>query len=430
LKFIYGLMLFSALAGSLSAQATEAGTEIPTDPATDAWAIAVRNLWLNTITVRDPNLDDERQILVAGRHHYRMLWARDFSTATPGALIAGQYRTVKDTLETLIHFQRENGHFPRTVDNMSIQKRVVSGLLGIFYPFRAPLRGWYLTEYKRITIDQNILIAWSAGEYIAATKDLEFARKHLPAIERGLDMVYKGYWVDGLVGNQPPFSDWQDSIKRTGRVALSNIKYNLAMRRLAEWTGLLGMTEKSEDYLRRAAEHRERFEEYFYLPEKKMIRNFEGDDTHLAADANLLAVVHGMISREHALEVMNTMRASPLWKPIPGRATWPSYPAAWKGRNLKLAGISDYFDRMHWSWISAIGARAEKAVGNCEGYHNIMRVLNRRISEFGTIHEVYDLLRDGQTVRPVKRPLYRSERPFTWASGMYLEAAADDCDSE
>jgi hypothetical protein len=38
------------------------------------------------------------------------------------------------------------------------------------------------------------------------------------------------------------------------------------------------------------------------------------------------------------------------------------------------------------------------------------------------VGEVYQLSKKNQGLNPVKRWRYRSEAPFTWASGMYIEA--------
>jgi hypothetical protein len=81
---------------------------------------------------------------------------------------------------------------------------------------------------------------------------------------------------------------------------------------------------------------------------------------------------------------------------------------------------------MRWLWITALAARAERAVGNCAGYHAIMDQLSALIARRGAIEEVYDLKRNG-TLKPVRRLFYHAENPFTWSSAMYLEAANEGC---
>jgi len=393
----------------------------------EAWGIAVQNLFFNSIPVDDPSAPTgERFCLLAGGTHYRTLWARDFATAVPGALVGGFRQQVSDTLEVLFQYQRSDGLFPRTVDNIPIERRVILGLLGTTLPYEQPLKGWYLTEYNSITIDQNVLVPWAAGEYVAVIKDREFAKRYFAAAEKALAFVEKDYVEDNLITKQPRFSDWQDSIARIGRVALINIYYKLALDRMSGWAKFLKDDKKAAQYAERAEKVKAAFEAYFWWPERKIIRNFEGNDT-IAADANLMAVVHRMVSTDKAVQIMATLRASPLWKPMPGRATYPEYDDKLKGRNLKLAGISDYFDKMHWVWITALGARAERALGNCDQYHTIIDWVSKRIANDGDIYEVYDLLKDGETLKPVNRPLYHSEHPFSWSSGMYLEATAIGC---
>lgn len=388
------------------------------DVRADAWGIAVQNLFFNTA-----ELDSGRRYLLAGSNQYRTLWARDFSTSVPGALIGGAQLAVKDSLERLFKFQRPDGVIPRTIDNVSITERVGLGLAGMPPEFKEPLKPWFETEYKVVTIDASILVPWAASHYVKKTRDLTFARRHLAQAEKALGYIEANHLVEGLVDKQPPFSDWADSIRREGKVAPTNVYYILALKGLANWSRLLKLEDKAKTYEARATAATQRFNEHFWLEDKKHILNFDGNSV-IAADANLLPIVHGIVSVERARQILDTLRKTPLWSPMPGRAAWPDYDSSLKGSNLKWAGIPDYFDGMHWIWITTLAARAEAAVGNHDAALKLMHQLAQRISADGAIHEVYTPDSKGR-LKPVRRAIYKAEEPFTWSSAMYLEAAAE-----
>jgi glycogen debranching enzyme len=392
----------------------------------EAWAIAARNLLHNTVHVEDAgSLSGEKLYLVAGAHQFKSLWARDFSMSVAGALAIGANQVVHDSLEALFQFQRKDGLLARGVDDVSIQARVVLALIGITPDLKGPLRASYISENQVPSIDSNAIVPWAASEYLAATGDREFARAWFAGAEAAIGFLEREYFVDGLIGRQPPYSDWEDSVQRTGRVAQTNIYYILSLRGLGSWAALLGQEAKAAEYALKAELAVARFRDFFWIPGRHILRNFEGDD-HLTADANLMAVTHHLVTESQAREIMATLRESPLWQPMPGKPTWPDYAASRKDIFVKLVGLSAYHDRMVWLWITAMAAMAEREVGNCAGYREIMQRLSDRIAADGTVHEVFDVKKGGRLV-PVVRPLYRAEAPFTWSSALYLEAASRAC---
>jgi glycogen debranching enzyme len=127
-----------------------------------------------------------------------------------------------------------------------------------------------------------------------------------------------------------------------------------------------------------------------------------------------------------AREALQTLRNSPLWTPMPGRPTYPDYPAHMMGFNIKLVGITGYHDSNYWLWLTALAAMAEHRLGNKAECARILDALSDQIVRDGEIYEIFDLV-PGGALKPVKRLPYRAESPFTWSSGMYLEASKADC---
>jgi hypothetical protein len=365
----------------------------------EAKAIASRTLRSNIIPVPFIATDslEQKKYLLAGKNQYHTLWARDLSMSIAGTLLIGETQAARDSLEIFFNLQRADGLLPRVVDNRDIISRVLWGLIGYPPHYKAPLRGWFTTENRVISIDSNLILPWAASLYIDKSKDEKFASRWFTGMEHALAFIEKNFLVDGLVGKQPPFSDWKDSIRRTGRVSFTNALYILALRGAARWAKFLGLSVKYTHYLNRAEEVTLRFRKFFWMPDRKILRN-------------------------EAKEVMIELRKSPLWSPVPGAPTWPSYPSSLKSTLVKAIFLHGYHDRLYWLWISALAARAEKAIGNDVEYEQIMNYLARRIVSDKGIYEVYDAHENDLDLRPHIGPIYRADRSFTWSSACYLEA--------
>lgn len=385
--------------------------------------IASKGLGHNVATVLKPA--NEKKYLLAGGHQYASLWAWDFAFASLGALKVGQTQAVHDSLEIFYSFQRPDGLMPRVISHHGNEVQVLMSMIGIVLPFKDKLSPQFETENGVISFIPNVIFGWAASRYIQHTKDVSFARKHFSGAENAIKWIDSNTLENGLVCKQAPFSDWQDSIKRTGCVAFTNALYGLSLRGLSDWAKFLGDDAKAEQYLNQYNQFLASFRSYFWDADKNVLRNFTGDD-HLSVDANLLAVAYHLVNRADSEAIMNTLRASPLWEPMPGRATWPNYPKSMKSKFPQMVGLGGYHDEIHWGWITALAAIAEKEIGNLDESQKILEAYSQQIINDGAIYEVYDFKIRTQTLKPVRRLLYKAERPFTWSSGYFLEAAIDE----
>lgn len=387
----------------------------------NARSIALQGLEDNIARFVDPAdpAGGEKQFILAGGVQYHTVWIRDASMAIPGALVAGRQQAVHDTLEAVFKLQRANGLIPRLVDSTDANIRWALGLARIRLSYKPPLIGWFETEHHVIAIDMNAAFPWAASHYVMKTQDREFALKWFSGAESAVEYLQRHNEVEGLIGNQSPYSDWADSVERTGRVAFTNELYILALRGLADWAAFLDKKDESKYYASAARRANERFIKHFWDDKRGIITNFDGDE-HITADANLMAIVYDLVPEEKAKRILKALKETPLWSPIPGRATWPNYGDHQKSMNVKFVDIAGYHDSFFWFWLSALAARAELRYGNCVGYRNIMRELSEQIVRDGAIYEVYEE-KAGKVV-PVERVLYHSERPFTWSTGMFLDA--------
>ena len=244
----------------------------------DAIQIAATGLKRNIAPVHSRSTGRIHQYLTAGAHQYHSLWAWDFAFASLGAIRVGDQEAVKDTLELYFGFQRADGLLPRGLDNRSIKTRVFLGLVGFVPEVGEPWIPQFRSENHVISPIPNIILPWAASRYIQATGDREFATRWWNTAKSALEWIKRERLDGHVIGKQEPFSDWMDSVRRTGKVGFTNVLYAMALRSLADWADFNQDLPSASTYRAEFEAFREKFREEFWIPERKILRNFEGDD--------------------------------------------------------------------------------------------------------------------------------------------------------
>ncbi|MBI5200490.1 MAG: hypothetical protein HY925_02790 [Elusimicrobia bacterium] len=334
-------------------------------------------------------LGNGRTVLVAGANQYGSVWARDFCFASGGLLAAGLRQPVLDTLEELVALQREDGLYPRLLDSLHPLARFLRGTFGQKLSLSSPLRPNFVSDHLVWSFDTNALV-------VDALRRAGLAEKHAASIERALSWC-RSEMRDGLIF-QPPFSDWKDTISsRRGHVFFTQLQFWKALGRAQE-------TDEFAARLRRA----------FWLGE------YFADTTEfplLSTDGNLAAIAWGFSTQDETERILDAIEAKGLWTPW-GPKAGERYSYFEKGWFARLALVHGYQDDFVWLWVSALALRALHRAGRVERRDALLRTLCERIVREKSISEVYRP-EDGQEVRTW---LYRSEAPFSWSSGMLLEA--------
>lgn len=181
--------------------------------------------------------------LAAGAHQFNSLWTRDFCFSSRGLFRLSKLEVVHDQLELILaNLQTRDGFAiaPKVMDVSSAirQCRCVSAVINKYFgrspsvPLNPPMKAEYEDEQGSIAIDSNLLILLTAYDYFARASADDWWKRRLQDLVR----LYRYYDrkhakdVDGLIV-QPPFSDWQDSARRTGKAFYTNLLYYLVSRR-------------------------------------------------------------------------------------------------------------------------------------------------------------------------------------------------------
>jgi glycogen debranching enzyme len=373
------------------------------DPRARLWTIAAEALTSNRVRL------GERTVLTAGGYQFGSMWTRDFAYAARGLLAIGDVTTVRDHLDTILDNTGDDDIVPRVVDTISIARRVVFGMLRgrLGMRVRRPSRQGKLhaqiyDEHGSPSLDSNFLVIMTAFRYAEASGDDAWLQARLPRL-RALFEALARFCDDrdGLIV-QPKYADWQDSVRREGRSFYINLLYAHVAHKLA------ALPDGLEDTIRKT----------FFDETRGLFRSLVGHDL-VSLDGNLLAIDLGF-ARSDALYA--ALKQSALWTRggLPGSNTVPDYPAGWAHWPARLAGLTHYHDRMHWSWLMGLSGKVAHAMNDGAEARRIFEGLATMAERDGTIAEIYRE-KDGALV-PFRSLLYRSEAPFSWGAGMILDA--------
>ena len=352
--------------------------------------------------------------LTAGRRQFRSIWTRDFCFASGGLVAAGRRDAARSTLRLILSFQRADGLLPRLLDSASWAARVAWGALGREAPLTGALKPNYVGEHWAPAIDGNALAAWTAERASAGEGGGAFAAEVLPAVEKAL-LYYDPRLKDGLVV-QPPFSDWQDSVRaRRGRVFFTNLLYWKGLRSAAELARRAGRG--GADWSSRAGRLEEAINRFFWDEGRGTYRNLEAGGP-LSSDGCLFSMLWGFGGPERGRRTLAALDGAGIWTPWGPRCAVPDYSFLGRGWITRAAGIPDYHDRMVWLWQSALAVRSLKAVGENARARALALSIAKILERDGGCCEVLE----GDDGLPVRRLFYRSETPFSWSSAMTVEA--------
>lgn len=357
--------------------------------------------------------------LVAGANQFRSLWTRDFAHAAGGLLLAGRGDVVADHLDQLLErLHPELGLLPRTLDTMDAKLRVAWASAARILPGVSPvlaiegkLEPEYRDQHGQFAIDGNALVVLAALDYAEREGGEAWLSGRLEVL--GQSLLAYGRWLhEGLV-RQPPFSDWQDSVRRRGEACYTNLLVHVAARRLVAAGGqvpaaLLGpLAERIEGAFRSQGGL------YLSLARRPFV----------SLDANLLALDLEHLQGEAAEALYAALVRSPFWRrdDAPGFSSYPDYPASWRNPGVILAGLGHYHDRIHWSWLSGLAAKVAAGQGDRASAERILDVLAARVARDGSVVEIYD---PRPPHRPFRSLIYRSEAPFSWGAARILEGVA------
>lgn len=397
-------------------------------------AVVAERILLGNVAEREW-VGTRRPVLLTGGTKYLELWGRD-SAASLASLPASHRHVWRNTLEAFLDHQRADGLLPRKVGGFGNTARNLRSIVthqGISLPVSPTLMPEYRTVgyggrlrlgkwiAKKILFgtagepkDTNPLILLSVARY--ACHEPEFLARHEAVVQKALAYLAR-HTREGLLW-QNDHEDWLDVYGRQGHLFYTNALYFASLRELA-----LAFRSRDRrmtaDLARTARRVRERLQELWDSERGHFISHHDGKEAHrqFATDGNILALLTGLANARQRESILgNLERIVDEYGYVP--IVTPSYPARLQA-GLRRVFVWKYRDgRLLKPWLQALTAKAVAAERPALAARLLLPVA-RIFVEHGCCEVM-----NGDTGRPHEFFLTRTEKRFTVAAALYLEAAS------
>ena len=377
--------------------------------------IAQDNL-LSCIEARLLPSGETKRVLCAGRRNFREPWARDLSFAAFGLLELGNFDVVRESLEVFLQFQTPEGQFPVKVYSTRIFDRFLHSLFRREQPTQAPLKPKYISGHRTISLDGNLLLVVASLAYIAKTEDIEFAHSYGGALRRAIRWVETNALNGDCLIFQDAFSDWADSLARTGEVLYTNVLYWKALAEMALYAKKYASKEETAEWSQLADCAWDAIQRNFWRSDLGyFVTSSELDN--LSSSGNLLAIAWGLATPEQGGDILAAIKRFGMDYPVPTQVMHGEYSQKSIAIENRLAGIPEYHTRGAWLWLGAWHVIATLSLGDISYAQDLLERIMKTVLRDKAVYEVYGL--DG---RFLSTRWYTAEVPLSWNAGMIIYA--------
>lgn len=381
----------------------------------NALVIAAENV-INAIEERRLPDGKRKLVLNAGTRNFREPWARDFGFAIHGLLEIKEFEAARETLETFLEFQTPQGQFPIKVHSTGVLERTVYAILGRPQSIKKPLRPQYLSGNRTLSLDGNALLVSAMIDYAHFAGDEKFLTDCWPNLNQAL------HWLetfapdaDGLLSQQP-YSDWADSIARSGKILYTNVLYWKAVQDMAGVAGRFGRSGDQSFFQPWADRLSQSLKSYFWDAERGYMVTSQ-EFPNLNASGNLMAICFECVDPEKGNRILDKMAEYKMADPVPTKPVNFGYPRKSIAAYAGLGGFPNYHVDAAWLWLGSWHVVALTRLKRLDEAGELLKKIAHVIVRDKAVYEVYTPKGDY-----FSNFWYTSEAPLTWSAAMVLYA--------
>ncbi|MEK7065447.1 MAG: amylo-alpha-1,6-glucosidase, partial [Patescibacteria group bacterium] len=349
--------------------------------------------------------------ILAGRHHFTDLWARDSLFATFGTnLIAPQ--SSRNTIETFLQYQRSDGLIPYLIAR---SPTTIGKYFGKPRYFSTPVPSFRSHVTAGLVLDGGLMTVIAVAEYYRVAKDKRFLYRWYDKLKKTID------WYALRFGNQLLSEwfgcEWADSVLKIGKTLYTNVLYWKALGDIAAIARLLGKKDDVCRFESRAKKVGTLLQAQFwngtYFADWVDYKRHD----YFAAHPNMLAIAFGLTDPKQSASILRFAQDHALL-PFTLEENIPRYPV-WRIPLFHyLVGLSDYHNYgCRWLQPGIWYALCLWMLGQKRKSRSFFGDLSNHIVKHNGVYEIYE-----KTGEPVRRRLYQSEYPFAWSAGLYVHA--------
>lgn len=319
-----------------------------------------------------------------GSSHFSDCWIRDSLFSCFASLQLKDIVVVKKTLKYILREMSKEGQIPLRIG----QKNILLKILGI-----KGKRGVVYLDDKSssIVLDSNSLFIIIAKMLERKLEERFFDQKILERIFNWLLLYDRD--KDFLI-EQDKYADWQDSIKREGKVLYTNILFWKAAHTL----GKKDIAAK----IKKAIFKNFWNGRYFYDTEK--IKS-------LAVDGNLLAIFFGLTNKNQSISILKSILNASKKELLDN--SYPKYEKRYVFLPFFFIGMQDYHNGVKWLWLSSLFCLLLFRFHFVE-WKDLYKKISELIEKENGVFEIY------KNQKSVRRLFYCSERDFSWNAAFFI----------
>jgi GH15 family glucan-1,4-alpha-glucosidase len=215
---------------------------------------------------------------------------------------------------------------------------------------------------------------------------------------------------------QEAYSDWADSLARTGEVLYTNIVYWKVLKEMARHADKFGEPGEAQTWLDQMERTRLAIQARFWRPDlgyfvtSKKLAN-------LSSSGNLLAIAWELADAEQGRSILETMKRFKMDEPVPTQAMHGDYPSKSIAIENHLAGIPEYHTQGAWLWLGAWHVIAAVYRNRLDEAQLMLERISRVVIRDQAVYEVY-----GTDGHYLSTHWYTAEAPLSWSAGMMIYA--------
>ena len=289
-----------------------------------------------------------------------------------------------------------------------------------FFGFNTKVKPRYIEDKGvSVAVDSNSLFLIVFYQYYQATKDLTFLNQNIDKLKSIIDWNFS-QTDDRLFINEGVYGGWADSLRKKGAVLYSNTLHYLATLVFSMLSDQVNSSDISSEYQKKAELIKSNINKYFWNGDYYSDW-IDGDFEQMvfSTDGNVFASIFNIASDEQSKKIQKYMETNGLNNDYCSMTNFPKYTWNHIYPWFNFINMRDYHNGLRWLWVCCVDIVFKYQAGFKDESYDTLEKLSQKIVEFGGVYEVYE------KGAPVKRLFYKSERNFSWSSGLYIWACKE-----
>lgn len=354
-------------------------------------------------------------ILTGSRKVY---WSWDSFFASLGALELGDFEIVKKNLSLYLKNQAPDGNIPKRIANPLYIFRFLG--LPISEEEKKQKPNYKSPYYTGRSLSQGPVFIIAFYEYTVKSGDLSFLKKNFSHLEKLVHFLEKFTYKNGLL-REAVGGGWAESVLKRGAITYTNMCWAEALNCMEKMALKISRKDRTKYFAKQKNKVKQAIDQSLWEDSGGgYYSDWLGFSRHhyFSADGNLLSIWRKIADKDKTAKINRLLNELLERSDLPIPLTinryyfWRIYFAN------QIAGIKQYHIRFSWIWLGCLAALVKYQIGQKDSAKKIILKIAKVIVKDGAVQEIY------HHSKPVRKILYKSEKPWAWSAGFFIYACA------